>query len=106
MSAIDNVKGHFSSLDTIKIDVPEWDLVIYADPFTLKEKNKLFKMSRDNDLAMMAYTLIMKAKNETGDALFTLADKQDLMTKADPDLLSNVATKILRVDEDEDWEKN
>lgn len=106
MSAIDNVKAHFQSLETLTIDVPEWDLTIYADPVTLKEKNRLFKMAKNDDMAFFIHVLIMKAKDEAGNSHFTLADKHDLMVKADTDVITRVANQILRVENDEDWEKN
>ena len=42
----EGVKGHFESLETKIIEVPEWgltgDKAIYSKPFNMQEKSKLF----------------------------------------------------------------
>ena len=49
MSVIDRAKSHFESLGTQSIEVPEWKdddgkpTVIYWNPITLAEKNRLLK---------------------------------------------------------------
>ena len=51
MSVIDRAKSHFESLGTQSIEVPEWKdddgkpTVIYWNPITLAEKNRLLKKS-------------------------------------------------------------
>ena len=74
MSAIDNAKKHFAEQDVKVIEVPEWGeddkaLKIYSKPLTLAETSKLYKMSKEDDLTMMAYVLIYKALDENGDKL-------------------------------------
>ena len=43
----------------------------------------------------MVYAIITKSLDADGNKLFTLADKESLMTKADVEVLSNVASEIL-----------
>ena len=49
MKIIDRAKSHFESLGVQSIEVPEWEdddgkpTVLYWNPITLSEKNKLFK---------------------------------------------------------------
>src|SRR6056300_1847939 len=99
MSAIDNAKKHFAEQDVKVIEVPEWgeddkSLKIYSKPLTLAETSKLYKMSKDDDLTMMAYVLIYKALDENGEKLFDLSDKRALLNDVDQQILVDVATQI------------
>ena len=72
MKAIERAKTHFAEQDVKVIKVPEWGeedkpLEIYSKPLTLSETSKLYKMSKNDDLTMMAYVLIYKALDENGD---------------------------------------
>ena len=111
MSAIDNAKKHFAEQDVKVIEVPEWgeddkSLKIYSKPLTLAETSKLYKMSKEDDLTMMAYILIYKALDENGDKLFDLADKNALLNNVDREILVGVATKIMGQEPIEDTKKN
>jgi hypothetical protein len=111
MSAIDNAKKHFAEQDVKVIEVPEWGeddkpLKIYSKPLTLAETSKLYKMSKEDDLTMMAYVLIYKALDENGDKLFDLADKNALLNNVDREILVGVATKIMGQEPIEDTKKN
>jgi hypothetical protein len=111
MSAIDNAKKHFAEQDVKVIEVPEWGdenkpLKIYSKPLTLAETSKLYKMSREDDLTMMAYVLIYKALDENGDKLFDLADKNALLNSVDREVLMRVAQEIMGQEPIEETKKN
>lgn len=111
MSAIDNAVKHFAEQDVKVIEVPEWGdednpLKIFSKPLTLAETSKLYKMSKDDDLTMMAYVLIYKALDENGDKLFDLSDKNSLLNKVDREVLVNVAQQIMGQEPIEDVKKN
>ena len=111
MSAIDNAVKHFAEQDVKVIQVPEWGdednpLKIFSKPLTLAETSKLYKMSKDDDLTMMAYVLIYKALDENGDKLFDLSDKNSLLNKVDREVLVNVAQQIMGQEPIEDVKKN
>ena len=111
MSAIDNAKKHFAEQDVKVIEVTEWGdenkpLKIYSKPLTLAETSKLYKMSKEDDLTMMAYVLIYKALDENGDKLFDLADKNALLNSVDREILVSVATQIMGQEPIEDTKKN
>ena len=111
MSVIDNAKKHFAEQDVKVIEVPEWgeddkSLKIYSKPLTLAETSKLYKMSKEDDLTMMAYVLIYKALDENGDKLFDLADKNALLNNVDREILVGVATKIMGQEPIEETKKN
>ncbi len=99
MKAIERAKAHFDSLDIKKISVPEWGedgqpLLIYSKPLTLQETSKLFRMAKEDDMAMLAYVLIYKALDENGDKIFTLEDKNTLLNKVDRNVLIRVSNQI------------
>nr|BAR29165.1 putative phage tail assembly chaperone [uncultured Mediterranean phage uvMED] len=111
MKAIERAKTHFAEQDVKVIKVPEWGeedkpLEIYSKPLTLSETSKLYKMSKNDDLAMMAYVLIYKALDENGDKLFTLDDKGSLLNNVDQEVLVRVATQIMGQEPIEDVKKN
>ena len=111
MSAIDNAKKHFAEQDVKVIEVPEWGednepLKIYSKPLTLAETSKLYKMSKEDDLTMMAYVLIYKALNSDGDKLFDLADKNALLNNVDREVLMRVAQEIMGQEPIEETKKN
>jgi hypothetical protein len=100
MKAIDNVVAHFDAQEIKSFEVSEWGsdgqpLEIFSKPLTLAESKKLYRMSNDNDLEVMVHAIITKALDKDGNNLFSLADKQNLMTKADVTVVANVAGRIL-----------
>lgn len=110
MGAMDNVRAHFARLAVPPIEVPEWGdqtapegdparvLVIYSRPLTLAEKAKLMEIGEQfGRMNMLAHTLIIKATDKAGNALFSLEDKPALMKHCDPDVLSRVVTHITKI---------
>ena len=84
MSVLDNAKSHFESLETKAIEVEEWSTVIYATPFTMGEKKKLWKHAKEDDIEFTVRTLILKALNKDGSKMFSIEDKITLMNHVDP----------------------
>ena len=113
MSVLDIAKSHFENLGVQSIEVPEWKdengnpSIIYWNPITLSEKNKLFKKS-DNmlDAGILADILVMKALDKDGNKLFKAEDKLILMHKVDSDILSRVATSMVQAINPEEVKKN
>jgi hypothetical protein len=116
MSVIDRVKTHFETLKTLTIEVEEWKdengnpSVFYSEPLTLEEKNIIFKKSNNfQDLTVLVDLLIMKllVKNDKGDLVkaFNPEDKFALRKKADSNVISDIANKILVDTNYEDAEK-
>ena len=113
MKIIDRAKSHFESLGTQSIEVPEWKdddgkpTIIYWNPITLSEKNKLFKKSDNlSDVSILADILIMKALDKDGNKVFTLEDKIPLMHKVDSDVLSRLATSMVQAISVDEVKKN
>lgn len=104
MGAIDRAVDHFDSIEIRTMDVEEWGdengaLVIYAKPLTLMETQKLYRLSKKDDLALLAYALIHKALDEEGNKMFSLDDKHRLMNKVDVSVLTKIGTWIMGTDE-------
>ena len=113
MKFIDRAKSHFESLGVQHIEVPEWKdeagnpSIIYWNPINLSEKNNLFRKSDNlNDVSILADILIMKSLDKDGNKLFTLEDKIALMHKVDSDVLSRVATEMVKAITPEEVKKN
>ena len=108
---IDRAAAHFSAQEVRTIEVSEWGdddgpLIIYVEPFTLREQSRLHKQSSGgNDASVLADVLIMKCLDEAGNKMFALDDKRALQTKVDAGVLARVATEIMSVDPEE-IEKN
>lgn len=99
-SPIERAKAHFKAQNVKTIEVAEWGeagkpLLLYVTPLTLAEKRKLFNGAKENDLTVLVDCIIMKAKDEKGDAVFTLEHKRDLMNGVDPDIVARIANEIL-----------
>ena len=113
MSVIDRAKSHFESLGTQSISVPEWKdddgkpTVIYWNPITLFEKNKLLKTTGNlNDVSLLADILIMKSLDKDGKKMFSFEDKFSLMHKTDPDVLATIANKMVQAISPDEVKKN
>ena len=103
----EGIRDHFSTLETQIIEVPEWGLVgekaIHSKPFNMMEKQKIFKGATNTDLTVLIDVIIEKALTKDGDKMFDIGHKPRFKMKADTDVISRVATEILRVDEVSDF---
>lgn len=101
MSAIDRVKSHWADRiqEVREIEVPEWGgddgpLVIHVRPTNMAQRSKLFRLAKDDDLQVAAETVVLRSRDKEGLALFKPSDVEALMTSADPDVLTRVASQI------------
>lgn len=99
--AITRATAHFKKLaaEPLEIRVPEWDsegelFTIYATPITLTERARLERIS-PNNFELAANILILKAKDEQGNALFTKDDKDDLMRRVSSQIIRRIANQIV-----------
>ena len=112
MSVIDIAKSHFDNIGVQSMEVSEWKdenakpVILYWNPITLLEKNRLLKKSDTlNDIAILADVLVMKALDKDGKKVFKLEDKQTLMNSADPNILQRIAQKMVEVPSIDDLKK-
>lgn len=102
MKPIDRAKKHFNSIETKIFEVPQWSdesgkpLTIHVPPLTVKDREALVKLERQvgQGLELIVHGIIRHAKDEKGDPLFTLADKPDLMSRADPAIVASIGAHM------------
>ena len=99
----EGVDSHFDSLETKIIEVEEWGLIgdkaIYAKPFDMLEKSKIFKGANDSDLNVLIDVIIQKALTKDGDKMFNMEHKLRFKVRADTDVIAKVATAIMNTED-------
>ena len=93
------------------LQVPEWgNAKIYYKPVsTLKEQSKLVELASQNKtVEALVESLVMRARNEDGTKMFTMADKVILMNEVDPTVIIRIVGDMNKnIEEGEDEvEKN
>lgn len=91
------------------IDVPEWECKIYFKSITsLKEEGKILELSQQGkSVEALVESLVVRARNEDGSRMFTMADKMILMNEVDPKILIRIVGEMNSVNFNlEDTEKN
>jgi hypothetical protein len=106
MKAIEKAKSHFDLQEIQSYYIEEWDLKVFWKPLTLGETAKLFKVSKEDSLTMMAMVLIYKALDEEGNKIFTIDDKPALLNNVDRNVLVKVAQLMTGEETLEDTKKN
>lgn len=106
MSILELAKQHFKDkLDDLQcIEVPEWgDSKIYFRPTdNVAQRDKYFPLVMDGKQEGFVETIIARALTENGMKLFKPKDKSDLMKNVDPDVIAEVATQILGLQNDDE----
>ncbi len=97
---------HMESQERTVIDVPEWGFQIYCPPLTMKDKQLLDKRSKGDAYEMAVYALILKAENEQREKLFTLNDKNSLMTSISGSVVERIFVQMMGAETQEQIEKN
>ena len=114
-SVLDKATAHFRnriSGDLKSIHVPEWETKVYFKAsMTLKEQSKLIELSQQGKtVEALVETLIVKARNEDGTKMFSIADKPVFMNEVDPQVLIRIVGEMSMAADDiatvEDAEKN
>lgn len=93
-----------------KIHVDEWECDIWVkNSSTLKEEAKVLELSQQGKtVEALVESILVKARNEDGSKMFTMADKVTFMNEVDPAVIIKVASEInsAPLDTVEDAEKN
>jgi hypothetical protein len=112
---LEKATSHFReklSAEMKSIDVPEWGGKIhFKTVITLKEQGKMIELaSQGKTVEALIESLIVKARNEDGSRMFTMADKVTLMNEVDPQIIIRVVGEINAATDDvasmEEVEKN
>lgn len=103
---IDRATAHFKEVlaQGLKgpIDVPEWDTKIYYKATTtLHEESQVIDLTQQGkQTEALVVTLINRARDKDGNAVFEMADKLKLMRNVDPKVILGIVTRF-NADNDE-----
>jgi hypothetical protein len=108
---LDKATSHFRNKlneEMKSIYVEEWDCKIYFKTVvTLREQSRLIELaSQGKQVEALVESLIVKARNEDGTKMFTLADKMTMLNEIDPNVIIRVVGAINEANDlDMDMEK-
>ena len=94
MSILETAINHFSTKGQKEIEVKEWNTVFYVKPLNLDEQRRLYEKSQKNQVEALVDLIIMKCLTDKGEKAFSLNDKQKLLTEVDPNVITELASKI------------
>jgi len=107
MKLIDTAVSHFSSKAIRKLEIPEWEVTLYAKNLTLDDKAKWLRRAGDDTTDFMVYSIIFGLQDENGEAVFTIEDKHKLRNSVDPTIVNMLAEFVLQLGfTNEEREKN
>ncbi len=100
----EKISGEMSS-----IIVPEWNntKIYFKKSITLREQSRLIELAtKGQTVEALVETLIVKARNEDGSKMFTIADKMTFLNEVDPNVVIRVVGDINEaVGQDQDVEQ-
>ncbi len=108
MKAIEKAKAHFRDKMSggLKgpITVPEWDTEIYYKTSTTfaQEAQIVELQSAGKTVEALVMNLIIRAKDVEGNPVFMKADKTELMTSVDPEIILRVINEMNDIDPETD----
>lgn len=99
---LEKATAHFRNKiagDMRKINVPEWECDIYVkNSSTLKEESKILELSQQGkSVEALVESIIVKARTEDGNKMFTPMDKVVFLNEVDPNVIIRVAAEINNV---------
>ena len=101
----DGIRSHFEETEIRVIEVPEWGLVgdkaIYAKPFNMAEKSKLFKGANNNDLNILIDVIIETALDHDHNKMFNATHILRFKQKADHDIIARFSNQIIDTHQDD-----
>lgn len=107
-SLIDTAVAHFSNRATRSLEVPEWEVTVYAKNLSLKDKADWLSKADGDAPKYLCYAIIYGLADENGEKLFSIADLHKLQNNVDPDIVNRLANFVLVADvpNEEGREKN
>ena len=96
---LERATAHFREkvgADMKNIFVPEWNSKIwFKRTISLREQSRLIELStQGKTVEALVESLIVKARNEDGSKMFSIADKPTLMNETDPNVMIRVVGEI------------
>lgn len=83
--------------DMKSVTVPEWNnaKIYFKKSITLREQSRLIELaSKGQTVEALVETLIVKARNEDGTKMFTIADKMTFLNEVDPAVIIRLVGEI------------
>jgi hypothetical protein len=104
---LDKATAHFRnqiSGDMRTIEVPEWETKIYFKSVTnLREEGKILELNQQGkSVEAVVESIIIRARNEDGTKMFTVADKMVMLNEVDPKVLIRIVGEMNNVEVDLD----
>jgi hypothetical protein len=104
---LEKATAHFRNQiggDMQTISVPEWDTKIWFKSVTnLREEGRILELSQQGkSVEALVESLIVRARNEDGTKMFTIADKMVLLNEVDPKVLIRIVGEMNSVNVDLD----
>ena len=95
----ENASAHFKaklSGELLSIDVPEWDgKIYYKGAITGKQQTQILKLySQDKQIESVYMSLIMRALDEDGKAIWRSHELNEMMRAYDPEVVSRIVEEI------------
>lgn len=112
MKLIDAMVARAVDIGSRRVEIPELaqpdgkPYAIYVSPMTILEQRELARRYKDDPHSYLVGALIMKARDEKGEPVFNLEDKDTLMRRCPASLVQWMAAEISRSASVEDAEKN
>lgn len=112
MRLIDAMVARAQDLGARRVEVPELKqpdgkpYAIFITPMTILEQRELSRRYKDDPHSYLVGALIMKARDDKGEPVFTLDDKDTLMRRCPASLVQWMAAEISRSASVEEQEKN
>lgn len=110
---LDKATAHFRNKiggEMRKFHVSEWECDIWVkSSSSLREEAKVLELSQQGKtVEALVESIIVKARNEDGSKMFTMADKMTFMNEVDPLVIIKVAGEInnAQVESVDEMEKN
>jgi len=86
------------------IEVPEWETKIWFKSVTnLREEGKILELNQQGkSVEAVVESIIIRARNQDGTKMFTIADKMVMLNEVDPKVLIRIVGEMNSVNVDLD----
>lgn len=99
---LERASAHFTEQlqnHTGSVSVPEWGTTIYYRPMNGKQRDAILKCVNDGNLfEALVESIILRARDEDGKAMFRRIHKREFMSRIDPKVVERVASEMGTLD--------
>lgn len=96
---LENATAHFRNKiggEMKSVEVPEWNSKVYFKTVsTLKDESRIVELTQQGKtVEALVESIIVRARNEDGSKMFSVADKPTLMNEVDPGVIIRLAGEM------------